>query len=54
VTKVVDGGPIIVQRRCPVHADDTPDALKARVQAMEGPAFLQAIQAFVDGKVPIE
>jgi phosphoribosylglycinamide formyltransferase-1 len=54
VTKVVDGGPIVVQRRCAVYADDTPDMLKARVQAMEGPAFLDAIFKFVDGLVPLE
>lgn len=48
VTEEVDGGPIAVQFRCPVYKDDTPEALKERVQALEGPAFVQAIFQFIN------
>ena len=43
IEEVVDGGEIVVQKRCPVLADDTPESLKARVQPLEGIAFLEAI-----------
>ncbi len=29
-------GPIVVQKRCAVDANDTPDTLKVKVQALEG------------------
>lgn len=43
VTEIVDGGPIVVQKACPVLAGDTPESLKARVQALEGEALIEAI-----------
>lgn len=43
VTEEVDQGPIIVQRTCPVFPDDSVASLKARVQALEGLALIQAI-----------
>mmetsp|Transcript_20305 Transcript_20305/g.39820 ORF Transcript_20305/g.39820 Transcript_20305/m.39820 type:complete len:594 (+) Transcript_20305:197-1978(+) len=43
VTTELDGGPIIIQKRCPVLGTDDSDVLKARVQAMEGPAFVEAV-----------
>jgi phosphoribosylglycinamide formyltransferase-1 len=46
VTEEVDGGAIVVQKRCPVLSDDIPETLKARVQAMEGPCFIEAIERF--------
>jgi phosphoribosylamine--glycine ligase/phosphoribosylglycinamide formyltransferase/phosphoribosylformylglycinamidine cyclo-ligase/phosphoribosylamine--glycine ligase/phosphoribosylformylglycinamidine cyclo-ligase len=46
VTKDVDGGPIVVQKRVAVDPADTPETLKAKVQAMEGPAFVEAIQRY--------
>ena len=46
VTKEVDAGPILVQHRCPVYFDDTPETLKARVQALEGEALVEAIRSF--------
>jgi phosphoribosylamine--glycine ligase/phosphoribosylglycinamide formyltransferase/phosphoribosylformylglycinamidine cyclo-ligase/phosphoribosylamine--glycine ligase/phosphoribosylformylglycinamidine cyclo-ligase len=46
VTENVDGGPIVVQKRVPVDPADTPETLKAKVQAMEGPAFVEAIQRY--------
>lgn len=44
VTEEVDAGPVILQKRCPVLPGDTPDRLKARVQALEGDALIAAIQ----------
>jgi phosphoribosylglycinamide formyltransferase-1 len=43
VTKEVDAGPIVIQKKCPVLADDTPETLKARVQALEGEALVDGI-----------
>lgn len=44
VTEHVDAGPIILQKKCPVLADDTPEILKTRVQELEGLALVEAIQ----------
>lgn len=44
VTEVVDAGPILVQKHCPVLATDTAETLKARVQTLEGEALVEAIQ----------
>ncbi|EGZ26282.1 hypothetical protein PHYSODRAFT_285180, partial [Phytophthora sojae] len=44
VTEQVDAGPIAVQMKCPVLEADTPETLKARVQPLEGAAFLHAIK----------
>jgi phosphoribosylamine--glycine ligase/phosphoribosylglycinamide formyltransferase/phosphoribosylformylglycinamidine cyclo-ligase/phosphoribosylamine--glycine ligase/phosphoribosylformylglycinamidine cyclo-ligase len=49
VTEVVDGGPIAVQKRCEVSAGETPESLKAKVQALEGPSFIEAITKFSEG-----
>ncbi len=43
VTKEVDGGPILLQKSCPVFPDDTPLKLKERVQKLEGEAFIEVI-----------
>ena len=43
VTAKVDGGPIIVQKKCPVFHDDTIETLRRRVQSLEGVAFIEAI-----------
>lgn len=44
VTEEVDAGPIAVQMKCPVVPTDTAETLKARVQPLEGSAFLHAIK----------
>lgn len=44
VTEDVDAGPIAVQLKCPVLATDSAESLKARVQPLEGIAFLHAIR----------
>jgi len=44
VTEEVDGGPIVVQRKVKVERGETPESLKSKVQAEEGPAFIDAIK----------
>jgi formyltetrahydrofolate-dependent phosphoribosylglycinamide formyltransferase len=44
VTEDVDGGPILIQKKCDVVQNDTIDSLKTKVQALEGRAFVEAIQ----------
>jgi len=44
VTREVDGGPIIVQKRVPILPADTPDSLAARVLAAEHIAYPQALR----------
>lgn len=46
VTDKVDGGPILIQKRCLVESDDTVESLKSKVQKLEGEAFLEAIPMF--------
>ncbi|HLB42065.1 MAG TPA: phosphoribosylglycinamide formyltransferase [Gammaproteobacteria bacterium] len=43
VIQEIDAGPIILQKRCAVLPHDTPETLKARVQALEGEALVEAI-----------
>jgi len=47
----VDGGPIVVQKLVQVAPDDTAESLKKKVQAHEGPAFIEAITKYIDGGV---
>ena len=44
VNEELDGGPVLIQKTCPVYADDTVDKLKARVQQLEADALSDAIQ----------
>ena len=46
VTAEVDAGPIVIQKKCTVKPDDTPEILKTKVQALEGDAFIEAIKMF--------
>ena len=46
VTEAVDNGPILIQKKCSVGANDTPDSLKKKVQSLEGEAFIDAIKFF--------
>ena len=43
VTKEVDGGPVLLQKSCPVFENDSIDSLKERVQKLEGEAFIEII-----------
>ena len=44
VTGEVDGGPILVQKKCEVSLNETVTSLKNKIQALEGAAFIEAIQ----------
>ena len=44
VTKDIDKGPVLVQKKCPVFRHDTVASLKKRVQKLEGEAFVEAIK----------
>ena len=44
VTETLDGGPVLVQKRCTVETDDTIVTLKSKVQDLEGRALVEAIQ----------
>lgn len=46
VEEAVDQGPILLQKKCPVFSDDTPETLKQRVQGLEAAALIEAIQRF--------
>jgi formyltetrahydrofolate-dependent phosphoribosylglycinamide formyltransferase len=48
-----DRGPIIVQKAVPVHDDDTPETLQARVFAAECQAYPEAIALFAAGRLRI-
>ncbi len=43
VTDELDSGPILIQKKCAVEEGDTVETLKAKVQTLEGEAFLEAI-----------
>ena len=47
VTEKVDGGPILIQKKCPVYDNDNVDTLKGKVQALEGRAFVEAINIII-------
>jgi formyltetrahydrofolate-dependent phosphoribosylglycinamide formyltransferase len=49
-----DHGAIIAQRPVPVLDDDTPDALAARVFAVECEAYPEAIRWFAEGRLKVE
>jgi phosphoribosylglycinamide formyltransferase-1 len=49
VTEAVDGGPILIQKKCSVDKSDTPDSLKKKVQELERIAFIEAIKLFQNG-----
>jgi formyltetrahydrofolate-dependent phosphoribosylglycinamide formyltransferase len=49
-----DHGPIILQRCVPVHDDDTPDTLAARVLTLEHELYPQAIQLFAENRLRID
>ena len=46
VTEEIDGGPIVLQKRCPVLPGDTVDSLKDRVQALEQTAFIDLLRTW--------
>ena len=54
VVPELDAGPVIAQARVPVHADDTPEALAARVLEAEHQLYPAALRLLADGKVRLE
>jgi len=54
VTEELDAGPIILQKRCAVYADDTPLSLKERVQALEGEALVEALHRLTKQDLSLE
>ena len=49
-----DTGPIVLQEPVPVHQDDTPDALAARVLETEHRLYPEALRLFAEGRVTVE
>jgi phosphoribosylglycinamide formyltransferase 1 len=43
VTEEVDGGRILLQKKCRVEVGETPETLKAKVQKLEGKALVEVI-----------
>ncbi len=46
VDEGIDTGRILLQKKCPVLRDDTPETLKARVQKLEGEALIEVLRAY--------
>lgn len=53
VSEGVDEGPIILQQAVPILADDTPERLHQRIQAVEHQLYPEAIRLFAEGKLQI-
>ena len=53
VTAELDGGPVILQARVPVHAEDTAESLAARVLAQEHRIYPEAIRWFAQGRLRV-
>jgi phosphoribosylglycinamide formyltransferase-1 len=53
VDETLDGGPIITQRVVPVHDDDTPDALAARILVEEHEAYPEALALVCGGNYEV-
>lgn len=49
----MDDGPIIIQAAVPVHPDDTPDRLAARVLAYEHRIYVEAVRWIAEGRVRV-
>lgn len=54
VTAELDHGPIIAQAAVPVGAEDTPQALAARVLREEHALYPRAVRWFLDGRLVLE
>ena len=50
VTAELDGGPILGRARVPVHPDDMPDALAARVLVQEHRLYPAVLRRFAEGE----
>jgi len=54
VTAELDGGPVIIQARVPIEADDTPETLAARVLEQEHQIYPQTIRWFAEGRLRLQ
>jgi phosphoribosylglycinamide formyltransferase-1 len=54
VVPELDAGPVIAQARVPVHPDDSPDILAARVLEVEHQLYPAALKLLANGKVKLE
>lgn len=54
VTTELDGGPVIIQARVPIDADDTPETLAARVLEREHQIYPQAIRWYAEGRLRLQ
>ncbi len=54
VDEEYDHGPIVLQTVVPVHDDDTPDTLAARVLEQEHKLYPQAIRLFAEKRLKVE
>lgn len=54
VTEELDGGPVIIQARVPVLADDNPETLAARVLRQEHRIYPRAVNWFATGRLRLE
>ena len=54
VTDELDGGPLIGQAAVPVHPDDTPESLAARVLAAEHRLYPRCLELVASGAVRLE
>ena len=50
VIEDVDAGPILVQKRCYIEPNDTAELLKKKVQALEGIAYIEAINLLTSNR----
>lgn len=46
VEEIVDGGKILIQKKCVLAPNETPQSLKSKVQALEVPALVEALKLF--------
>lgn len=54
VTPELDAGPIIIQARVPVQADDSPESLAARVLKEEHRIYPQAVRWIAEGRISLD
>ncbi|MCF6363259.1 MAG: phosphoribosylglycinamide formyltransferase [Gammaproteobacteria bacterium] len=54
VTAELDGGPVVLQARVPVHAGDSPEQLAARVLEQEHRIYPEAIRWFAEGRLRLD
>ena len=54
VTEELDGGPVILQAKVPVFADDTEEELIARIQTQEHSIYPLVVSWFVDGRLSLQ